>query len=201
MPAASKALLRNDILARRGTISPAVVAAFAQRIATIGGAMAADLAAKTVAAYWPIKDEASPLLLLEALAAQGRATALPVMAARDAPLVFRRWRPGEPLHDVSFGLKEPAADAPMIVPNLVFVPLVAFDRHGYRLGYGAGFYDRTLAKLRAKGVATAVGLAYALQELPEIPAESHDQKLDYVLTDREWIDCRNGTSHASSFRR
>jgi 5-formyltetrahydrofolate cyclo-ligase len=199
--AASKALLRVEILGRRRRVSTSMATAFAQRIAEIGSVIAAQSAAEAVAAYWPIKGEASPLPLLEVLAARGIATALPAIAQRYEPLVFRRWRPGEALIAAEFGLEEPAATAPLLCPDLLFLPLVAFDRNGYRLGYGAGYYDRTLAQLRVAGPPITVGIAYAFQELPEIPAEAHDQKLDYVLTDREWINCQTGPFDASSFRR
>jgi len=190
--AASKALLRAEVIARRAAVSGAEAEAFARRIRNVGEAFAAENSAKVVAAYWPIKGEASPVPLLAALAAQGLVTALPVIAERRGVLRFRHWRPGEPLVGAVFELKQPGADAPDVEPDLLFVPLLAFDRRGYRLGYGAGFYDRTLAKLRAERRTTTVGIAYAVQELPEIPAEAHDQKLDYVLTDREWINCQAG---------
>jgi 5-formyltetrahydrofolate cyclo-ligase len=193
-PDAPKALLRAEILARRSEVATTSAEAFAQRIAEVGAAIAAKKSARIAAAYLPIKGEASPVPLLESLAARGTITALPVIVARDRPLVFRRWRPGDPLVAASFGLKEPAADAPAVAPDLIFVPLVAFDRRGYRLGYGAGYYDRTLANLRANNPIVTVGIAHSVQEVQEIPAEDHDQRLDYVLTDREWIDCQTGSA-------
>ncbi len=199
--AAPKALLRAQVLTQRSLIEVAAAEAFARRIAEVGAAIATENSARIAAAYWPIKGEASPLPLLERLAARDVVTALPVMAGRNRALVFRRWRPGEPLVEVEFGVKEPAANATEVQPDLIFVPLVAFDRRGHRLGYGAGFYDRTLADLRAKGRTTAVGIAYAVQELPEITAEDHDQRLDYVLTDREWINCQPGPADATSVHR
>jgi 5-formyltetrahydrofolate cyclo-ligase len=187
--AASKALLRTEALARRKAVSAEQAAAFAARISDIGSAFADEISAAVVAAYWPVKGEASPLALLVSLAARDIVTALPVIGARDAPLTFRRWRPDEALVKVSFGLEEPA-HAPVVVPDVLFVPLVAFDRRGFRLGYGAGYYDRTLALLRGSRRVTTVGLAFAVQEMLDIPHEDHDQKLDYILTDRDWIACR-----------
>ncbi len=116
------------------------------------------------------------------------ATALPVMLGFGKPLSFRLWKKGEPLGEAKWGIKEPLP-APEVFPDLLFMPLVGFDRTGNRLGYGAGFYDRTLARLRAMKPIITVGVAYAIQELPAIPSESYDQKLDYVLTDRAWIVC------------
>jgi 5-formyltetrahydrofolate cyclo-ligase len=199
--AAAKALLRTEVLARRGSVTDAAAAAFAQRIAEVGAVFAAERSTRIAAAYWPVKGEASPMPLLEELALRHVVTALPVMIGRDRALAFRRWRPGERLVATTFGIMEPAADRPVVVPDLVFVPLLGFDRRGYRLGYGAGFYDRTLADLRALGQASTVGIAYAVQEVPEIPAEDHDQRLDFVLTDREWITCQSGSAHASSVHR
>ncbi len=87
-------------------------------------------------------------------------------------------------------IEEPLPAAPEAAPDLLFVPLAAFDRTGHRIGYGAGFYDRTLAELRAKKPICAVGVAYSSQEFPKIPHEEHDESLDYVLTERELIGCR-----------
>jgi 5-formyltetrahydrofolate cyclo-ligase len=199
--AAAKTLLRTEILARRSAVTDAAAAAFAQRIAAVGATFAAERSARIASAYWPVKGEASPMPLLEELALRHVLTALPVMIARDSALAFRHWRPGERLVAAKFGIMEPAADRPEVAPDLIFLPLLAFDRRGHRLGYGAGFYDRTLAGLRASAEVTTVGIAYAVQEVPEIPAEDHDQRLDFVLTDREWIICQSGSAHASSVHR
>jgi 5-formyltetrahydrofolate cyclo-ligase len=111
--------------------------------------------------------------------------ALPVVTARGLPLGFRRWRPGDVLVSGAFGLLVPGPSAEPVMPQLVLVPLLAFDRQGGRLGYGAGFYDRTLAVLRAAGPVIAIGVAYADQEVPAVPVEPHDQPLDWIATERE----------------
>jgi 5-formyltetrahydrofolate cyclo-ligase len=185
----TKAALRREILARRELVAEDDARAFARRLADVGAAFAAARAAKIVAAYWSINDEASTFLLLDKLADDDVATALPVMQGRGAPLSFRLWKKGELLGEVKWGIKEPLP-GPEVFPYLLFVPLLGFDRAGNRLGYGAGFYDRTLARLRAMQPVIAVGVAYAVQETPAIPREAYDQKLDYVLTDRELIVCR-----------
>ena len=113
-----------------------------------------------------LRDEASTLPLLETLAGAGVKTALPVTGPRGTPLVFRLWRPGEPTVEGKMGISEPRPAAAEVAPDLLFVPLAAFDRTGHRIGYGAGYYDRTLAALRAKKI-FAVGVAYASQETPE----------------------------------
>ena len=187
---AAKAALRSQALARRGLITEIEARAFAQRLANIGAGLVAEKKAGIALAFWSIGDEPSTFPLLENLARQGVATALPVMQGRGAPLVFRLWKAGEPLSEAKWGIKEPLPSAREVFPDLLFVPLAAYDRAGNRLGYGAGYYDRTLAKLRAMKAVTAVGVAYGIQEMQDIPAEAYDEKLDYVLTDHEWIICK-----------
>jgi len=187
-PTSAKAALRAEALARRGLVTEQDARVFAQRLADIGAAFVVENAVKIASAYWSINDEASTFPLLEKLGAHGVGTALPVMRGRQAPLSFRLWTRGEPLGGAKWGIKEPLPAAE-VFPDLLFVPLAAFDRTGNRLGYGAGFYDRTLARLRAMKSIIAIGVAFAVQEFPEIPAEAYDQKLDYVLTDRDWIVC------------
>lgn len=137
-----------------------------------------------VAAYAAFGGELDPLPLLEALAAKGVALALPVVEAKAAPLVFRAWEPGAPLVQHRFGMAEPPRDAPAVVPDIVVVPLLAFDRQGYRLGYGGGYYDRTLAALRKRGRVLAVGVGFAVQEMPSVPRGPHDVPLDWIVTER-----------------
>ena len=137
---------------------------------------------QAVAGYVALRDEIDPSPLLTALAARGQPLCLPVVAGRDRPLVFRAWTPGDRLEEGGFGTSVPAAAAPERFPTLVLVPMLAFDRRGYRLGYGGGFYDRTLPRLRARGPVLAVGLAYAEQEVAALPVEAHDAPLDAVVT-------------------
>ncbi len=125
-------------------------------------------------------DEADPRALARALAARGCRLALPVVVRPKAPLYFRAWREGDGLTVHAFGMHEPAATAPQLVPDLLLVPLLAFDARGHRLGYGGGFYDRTLASLAAK---LAVGVAFAGQETDALPDQPHDHPLDMVVTE------------------
>ena len=164
--------------------------AFAVHLAEAGGAFATDRGAKIASVFWAINDEVATLPLIDGLVARGITTALPVMRGFGKPLEFRAWSPGGPLTEAKWGIMEPVP-APEVFPDLVFVPLAAFDRAGNRLGYGAGFYDRTLARLRAKQQIAAVGVGYGVQEFPAIPTEATDERLDYVLTDREWIVCNS----------
>lgn len=138
-----------------------------------------------VAGYSPISSEADPLAILEGASARGFSCALPGVAAPRAPLVFRLWHPGDVLVDGPHGTRQPRPDAPRCLPELVIVPMLAFDKVGRRLGYGGGYYDRTLASLRAAmPVLVAVGLAFSAQEADELPEEGGDQRLDWLVTER-----------------
>jgi 5-formyltetrahydrofolate cyclo-ligase len=141
-----------------------------------------------VAGYLPIGDEIDVGLLLQRLAAQGCRIALPAVVGTGAPLVFRIWRDGEALTDGAFGTREPLAGAPHAAPDVLILPLLAFDRRGYRLGYGGGYYDRTLARLRRQERVLAVGVGFAAQEVAAVPNGGHDQRLDWVVTEREAIE-------------
>ena len=142
-----------------------------------------DAPVRMIGAVWPLPGEPDLRPLLETLDAAGFQIALPVVAARDAPLLFRAWRPGEALVPGPFGTLHPA-HGPDADPDLLLVPLVAFDRGRHRLGRGGGFYDRTLA---ARPGVRAIGFAHAAREVPAVPAGPHDVPLDAVVTEREVI--------------
>jgi 5-formyltetrahydrofolate cyclo-ligase len=144
--------------------------------------------AAVVAGYWPIGDEIDVRMLLSRLRALGHDIALPAVVGAGRPLAFRRWQEDEALADGPFGTRQPPDSAAVVTPAVVIVPLLAFDRHGYRLGYGGGYYDRTLAALRLRRRVVAVGVAYAAQEVPVVPRERDDQALDWIVTDREAIE-------------
>jgi len=133
-----------------------------------------------IGAYWPLGDELDPRFLITALARAGYRTALPVVTAKNSPLTFRLWGAGDPLEDGSFGTLHPAADAPTIVPSALLVPLLAYDADCYRLGWGGGFYDRTLA---AHSEIKAFGFAYGAQIVDHVPRENHDWPLQGVITE------------------
>ncbi|MGF1640735.1 MAG: 5-formyltetrahydrofolate cyclo-ligase [Rhodospirillales bacterium] len=141
-------------------------------------------AGSVVAGYWPIVTELDIRPLLARLDERGVVCALPVVVASDAPLSFRRWRPLDPLDVGLRGTSQPVVYAPEVVPEVVLVPLLAFDGEGYRLGQGGGFYDRTLAALRACGPLTAVGVGFAAQMVEKVPRDGDDQPLDYILTEQ-----------------
>jgi 5-formyltetrahydrofolate cyclo-ligase len=186
-----KSLLRQSALARRGSLDPQTRALLTARLVAEGLACARQWRARVVSAFSPIRDEPDALALLQALGAEGFATALPVTVARSAPLTFRLWRVGDPTVAGALDIPEPTAEAPAVDPDLLFVPLAAFDRRGHRIGYGAGHYDRTLKRLRAAGPVRAVGVAYSVCEIAAVPDEAHDEPLDFILTEREWIAARS----------
>ncbi|MGE0118229.1 MAG: 5-formyltetrahydrofolate cyclo-ligase [Dongiaceae bacterium] len=147
-----------------------------------------------VSAYWPLEDELDPRPLFMELHRRGHPVGLPVILGKGRPLLFRRWHPEAALVRGAFRVMTPPADAPELVPTLLLVPLLAFDRAGYRLGYGGGFYDRTIAGLRASGDVLAVGVALAAQEVAAVPRDDTDQPLDWIVTERKAIR----TSHQQS---
>lgn len=162
--------------------SDAAGAALAAHAGPLLAAVRREHGPRIVSAYLPMRTEIDPLPLLAAMVAAGLTTALPIVPGRGVPLLFRRWRPGDPVVVAGFGTREPPASCPLVEPDLLLVPLLAFDPTGYRLGYGGGYYDRTLAGLRGAGAITAIGLAFAEQEVDAVPHLDYDQPLDGVLT-------------------
>ncbi|WP_334161750.1 5-formyltetrahydrofolate cyclo-ligase [Phenylobacterium sp.] len=143
---------------------------------------------RTFAGYQPTGSEMDPRPLMRRLSETGAAAALPVAESRDAPLAFRAWDDERPLEPDAFGIPAPPPGAAPVLPDLVIAPLLAFDRRGHRLGQGAGHYDRTLANLRAVQPVFVLGLAYSGQEVEELPAEPHDERLDAILTETDYIE-------------
>lgn len=137
-----------------------------------------------VSGFWPIKEEIDIRPLLIELSNEGCQLALPVVQGKGLPLIFRAWRPGDPLEAGVFGTLQPSAKREVMEPDALIVPLLACDEEGWRLGYGGGFYDRTLAGLRAKKTVTAVGVGFNDQLVPEVPHGPSDQRLDWLLTDK-----------------
>jgi 5-formyltetrahydrofolate cyclo-ligase len=184
-----KAELRREALARRDALPPEARQAAAEAIAARKFPLA--IAPGTiVSGFMPLKSEINPLPLMRKLAGQGARLALPVVAGRGKPLVMREWVFSEPLIAGVWGIREPKLEAAVVNPDILLVPLLAFDRAGHRIGYGAGYYDLTLAQLRARKPVIAVGLAFAGQEVAAIPATPRDARLDLVLTEREVLDLR-----------
>jgi 5-formyltetrahydrofolate cyclo-ligase len=145
----------------------------------------APLAGRPIAGFLPIGTEIDPLPIMAELATEGP-VGVPITPSLGHPLTFRAWTPETPLIDGKFGTRWPA-EGDEVVPEVLIVPLVGFDRAGNRLGYGGGFYDRTLEALRAVRPTVAVGYAYAAQELDELPLEPTDQPLDAIVTEAETL--------------
>jgi 5-formyltetrahydrofolate cyclo-ligase len=137
-----------------------------------------------VSGFWPIKEEIDIRPLMIELSNEGCQLALPVVQGKGLPLIFRAWRPGDPLEAGVFGTLQPSAKREVVEPDALIVPLLACDEEGWRLGYGGGFYDRTLAGLRAKKAVTAIGVGFNDQFVPEVPHGPSDQRLDWLLTDK-----------------
>ena len=184
-----KASLRRTAASRRDALPAEARQAAALAIAA-GKFPLPDVAGAIVSGFMPLKSEISPLPLMQRLAEQGAELALPRIVGRGKPLSMRAWQFGAPLERGQWGIREPAADAPEVDPDVLLVPLLAFDRAGYRIGYGAGYYDMTIARLRSLKKIVAVGIAFAMQEVPDVPKTARDERLDLVLTDREAIDLR-----------
>lgn len=143
----------------------------------------------TVSGFIPYKSEISTIPLLNRLRRDGWQTALPVVFAQGEPLLFRAWAPGAPLVHGAWDIPVPPETAPEIFPDVLLVPMLAFDRAGYRLGYGGGFYDRTLLKLRPMKPVVAIGVAYHAQMVDQVPRGPFDAPLDYVMTEEETFKC------------
>jgi 5-formyltetrahydrofolate cyclo-ligase len=186
----SKQELRSAALAARDRLSEAERAAASQAIAARGLPFAVE-PGNVIAGYSAIRSEVDPAPLMQRLAADGARLALPAVTARGQSLVFRAFSPGDRLMLGALGIPEPSPAAAEVVPDILLVPLAAFDRLGHRIGYGAGHYDFTFVHLRKHKPVAGIGLAFAVQEIKVIPALSHDVALDYVLTERRVFDFRS----------
>ncbi|MEL6373561.1 MAG: 5-formyltetrahydrofolate cyclo-ligase [Pseudomonadota bacterium] len=141
-----------------------------------------DAGEPVISGYRAVRSEPDVMPALHAFAARGWRIALPRVEGADRPLTFHAWNPGDAFVRGAFGIEEPSPASPRLTPHVVLVPLLGFDARGYRLGYGGGFYDRTLAGLRQRGRVVAIGIAYDAQEVDAVPIDRYDQRLDHVLT-------------------
>lgn len=169
------ARLRAEAAGRLGSSAGQALARLAPRLAIPPDAV--------VAGYWPLGDEIDPRPLMTTLAQAGCRLCLPVVVGRDRPLAFRAWSPDEDLESGPHGTRHPPDGAPVLRPSVVLTPLLAFDGKGFRLGYGGGYYDRTLAGLRHDGAVLAIGLAFSAQRVETVAAEAWDQRLDKIATE------------------
>jgi len=181
-----KAELRSVALTLRDALPPIVRQAAADAIAKRPLPVAVTPGV-IVAGFSPMKTEINPIPLMRKFAEAGCRLALPCIVGRGHALIMRAWDFGAPLESGQWGIREPVKDAAEVAPDILIVPLAAFDRAGNRIGYGAGYYDMTLAALRAKKSVVAIGIAFAAQEVGRVPATDRDERLDLVLTEREVI--------------
>jgi 5-formyltetrahydrofolate cyclo-ligase len=186
----AKKHIRAEVFARRNSLGADHRASAAQAVAEHAACIEIS-PNDVVAGFSAIRSEIDPSALMQALAARGASLALPVTTERGQPLVFRDWTKDTPLVRGMYGIFEPSSDAAEVEPDIVLVPLAAFDRTGHRVGYGGGYYDRTLQVLRRSKKITAVGVAFAVQEIDRAPFDAHDEPLDLVLTENEIIDLRS----------
>lgn len=181
--APAKRGLRQELRSRRARLAAAAAPDAAECAARGLMRLLAGMPDSTLAGYWPMGDEFDVRPALAAALSRGWSCALPVVVGRDAPLVFRSWRPGDGLERGGFGTLVPHRDRPEIVPRVVLVPLLGFDARGFRIGYGGGYYDHSLARLRALGDIDAIGIAFAGQEIEAVPTDGFDQGLDALVTE------------------
>jgi 5-formyltetrahydrofolate cyclo-ligase len=182
-----KAAVRREAIARRDAIPSEEREAAAQAIAVRPFPVSVPPGA-IVSGFIPLKDEIDVRPLMRKLAQAGAKLALPVVLARGEPLIMRDWEFGAPLKSGGWGISEPPPHAPEVLPDLLLVPLLAFDRAGDRIGYGAGYFDITIRSLRAQKPIIAIGVAFAAQEIAQVPTTPRDARLDLVITEREVIE-------------
>lgn len=180
--AAEKAAARTAGYLARASAHAAARGAAEAIVSHVIAEVASVAGVTRVSGYLPIRDEIDPRPAMAALHGSGITICVPVVVGRDQPLTFRAWAPGVALMRGPFGVSVPEHTEP-VTPELLLVPLLAFDAGGFRLGYGGGYYDRTLARLRAGGTVRAIGLAYAGQEVARVPVEPTDARLDAVITE------------------
>src|ERR1700742_2908647 len=184
-----KTQVRTEALALRDALPAEARAAAAEAIAARPFPIAVPRGA-IVSGFMPLKSEINPLPLLRQLADAGARLALPCIAGRGKPLIMRAYAFGDEFARGQWGIREPLPSAAEIDPDIVIVPLAAFDKTGNRIGYGAGYYDMTINALRAKKTITPIGIAFAAQQFPAVPATERDERLDLVLTENETFDFR-----------
>ncbi len=181
-----KAALRREVMARRRAVHTARgnEASFALAVRLWKEIKANG---NKIAGYWPLGDEVDCRPALTALKTAGAEVALPVVAGQGQVLLFRSWSPGDALESGPFGTAHPTTRAAIVAPFVLLLPLIAFDARGHRLGYGAGYYDRTIAALRRDRGILAVGIAYDEQQVDAVPSDVHDQRMDAVITDQRTL--------------
>ncbi|MGA9659355.1 MAG: 5-formyltetrahydrofolate cyclo-ligase [Asticcacaulis sp.] len=195
--ATHKSLLRQEMKSRRAALAMAAPYAGDELAEVVSATLTQNAlwpdTDAVIAGYWPIQSEINPLALLQMFEERGNRLAMPCLdAAGDTySMIFRSFRLGDELVNGPFGIRQPDEMADEILPDVILLPLLAFDARGWRLGYGGGYYDRMLARLQAQKQIRAYGVAFSEQQLDEIPFEVHDQPLDGVFTNQGVIMTRS----------
>ncbi len=191
-PEDAKGLLRRKCLERRRILS-GQASDFGERARKLFLERFSLSNVKVVAAYLPVRGEFDCIPLATEASNRGIPVGMPVVRARDEPLIFRKWEPEMELVQGALKIPVPPAHCDVVVPDLIIAPMLAFDRNGFRLGYGGGFYDRTLASLRGAGLSVcAVGLNYADLEVSDVPHDERDEPLDWIVTEKEVVRVDSG---------
>ena len=178
-----KKQVRKAASAKRAQIHKTLHARAEKKLADFGLDFLGPAEGRIVSGFYPYLSEISVLALFDVLAQNGWITSLPVVIKQDRPLEFRQWKIGDETKAGPWGILEPLDNAQTVEPDVLLVPLLAFDKTGGRLGYGGGFYDRSIAELKAKKSVIVVGVCYSGQEVDTVPTQPHDEKLDWVLTE------------------
>lgn len=188
--AAQKRLLRTEAAKRRD--AAAASNDIGEKLIEVFNEAYAPPRKAAISAYYPIGSEANILPLLELLRNRGYEVLLPVVLEPKKPLVFRQWLASTVMCKGPYGIQEPGPDSKSVQPDLILVPLLAFDGYGNRLGYGGGFYDLSIKSIRENQPATAVGIAYAAQQIPAVPHDAYDTPLDRIITEDGAITPESG---------
>ncbi|CAK7257613.1 MULTISPECIES: 5-formyltetrahydrofolate cyclo-ligase [unclassified Shinella] len=182
-PKEQKAAIRNERLALRDAMAPEARIEGSLAMVELAGDCIAFAPGTVISGFWPIRSEADIRPLMAHLRTRGARLCLPVVLDRET-IIFRELAVGAPVVKTGFGTTGPGPDAAVLDPDILLVPLSAFDRAGHRIGYGAGHYDRAIDRLKAKGrVPRLIGIAFDCQEVASVPAEPHDVALDAILTE------------------
>lgn len=144
----------------------------------------------TFGAYYPIGAEVNCRPLMDTLHAMGHTISLPVITGATDPLIYRMYKSGDQLEKGGFGTPQPCDYMPVVVPDILIIPMMGYSDKGYRLGYGSGFFDRTIELIRKQKPMKAIGLAYSGQRIDDMPVEAHDQKLDLIITEKGTVKIR-----------
>jgi 5-formyltetrahydrofolate cyclo-ligase len=184
-----KAVLRTEAKDRRATAFARHGTGASTQLAQHGLGFAGIKQGAVISGFSAINDEINPSFLMLKMHDRGHRLALPTMQGKGKPLVFRSYEPGDEVKEALWGIAEPLPSAPAVEPDVLLVPLLAFDVQGFRLGYGGGFYDRTLRRLRAMKPIIAIGVGYDEQRVNAVPHFDYDERLDWVLTPSGPLRC------------